>query len=45
MKLWETKISPYSNPAAIPTKKLKELIKIIRSVMEKAIVQISKKIS
>lgn len=41
--LWETKISPYSNPAAIPTEKLKELIKNIRSVMKKAIVQISKK--
>ena len=34
--LWKTKISPYSNPAAIPIEKLKELIK-------KAIVQISKK--
>lgn len=41
--LWETKISPYSDPTAIPTEKLKELIKNIRGVMKRAINQISKK--
>lgn len=41
--LWETKISPYSNPEAIPGEKLSELIKNVKKVMKKAIAQISKK--